>query len=46
MIGALGTAPKRLNRAIELLGIGDIIASNQMTALLGTAEILHRAMNL
>ena len=44
--GALGTVPKRLIRSIELLGIGDIIASTQMTALLETAGILCRAMNL
>ena len=40
VIGALGTVPKRLIRSIELLGIGDIIASTQTTAL------LRRAMNL
>ena len=45
MIGALGTVPKRLIRSIEHLGISDIIASTQMTALLRTAGILHRAMN-
>ena len=33
------------NRA-QLLGIGDLIASTQMTALSGTAGILYRAMNL
>ena len=43
VIGALGT---RFIRSIELLGIGDIIASTQMTALLGTAGILRRVMNL
>ena len=46
VIGALGTIPKRLIRSIELLGIGDIIGSTQMTALLGTAGILRRAMKL
>ena len=46
VIGALGTVQKRLIRSIELLGIGDIITSTQMTALLGTPEILHREMNL
>ena len=46
VIGALGTVPRRLIRSIELLGISDIIASTQMTALLGTAGILRRAMNL
>ena len=46
VIGALGTVPKRLIRSIELLGIGDIIASTQMTALLGTAGILCRTLNL
>ena len=33
-------------RSIELLGIGDIIASTPMTALSGTAGILCMAMNL
>ena len=46
VIGALGTVPKRLIRSIELLEIGDIIVSTQITALLGTAGILRRAMNL
>ena len=46
VIGALGTVPKRLIRSIELLGIGDIIASSHMKVLLGTAGILHRAMSL
>ena len=46
VIGALGTVPKRLIGSVELIGIGDIIASTQMTALLGTAGILCRAMNL
>ena len=46
VIGALGTVPRRLIRSIEVLGISDIIASTQMTALLGTAGILRRAMNL
>ena len=46
VIGALGTVPKRLIRSTELLDIGGIIASTQMTALLGTAGILCRAMNL
>ena len=43
---APGTVPKWLIGSIELLGIGDIIASIQMTALLGTAGILCRAMDL
>ena len=46
VIGALGTVPTRLIRSIEVLGIGDIIATTQMTSLSGTAGILHRAMNL
>ena len=46
VIGALGTVPKRLIRSIGPLGNGDIIASTQMTALLGTAGILQRAMNI
>ena len=46
VIGALGIVPKRLFRLIELLGIGDIIASTKMTAMLGTVEILLRAMKL
>ena len=46
VIGALGTVPKRLIRPIELLDIGAIIASTQMTALLGTVGILCRALNL
>ena len=46
MIGALGTVPKLLIRSIELLLGGDIIANTQMTALLGTAEILRRVVNL
>ena len=46
VIGALGTVPKRLSRSIAVWGISDIIASIQMTALLGTARILRRAMNL
>ena len=45
VIGALGTVPKRLIRSIKLLGIGDIIASTKMKALVGTAGILRRAMN-
>ena len=36
VIGALQTVPKRLIWSIERLGIGDIIASMQMTALLRT----------
>ena len=44
-VETLGTVPKRLIRSIELIGIGDI-ARTQMTALLGTAGILCRAMNL
>ena len=43
MIGALGTVTKRLIRSIELLGIGDSIASTKMTALLGTTGIIRRA---
>ena len=46
VIGALGTVPRRLIRSIELLGISDIVASTQMTALLETAGIIRRAMNL
>ena len=46
VIGTLGIVPKRVIKSIELLGIADSIASKQMTALLGTAEILCRAMNL
>ena len=46
VIGALGTVRKRLYRSIELLGIGNITASTQMTALLGTAGILRRVRNL
>ena len=46
MIRGLGTVPRRIIRSIEVLGISDIIASTQMTALLGTAGILCRAMNL
>ena len=46
VIGALGTVPTRLIWSIEILGIGDIIASTQMTTLLGTAGILCRSMNL
>ena len=46
VIGALGTVPKRLIRSIELLEIGDIITSTKMTALLGTAGILRRVMNI
>ena len=37
VIGALGIVLKQLIRSIKLLGIGDIIASTQMTTLLGTA---------
>ena len=45
VIGALGTVPNRLIRSsIELLGIGDIIGSTQMTALLGRAGILCNVM--
>ena len=33
VIEALGAVPKRLIRSIEILGIGDIIASTQMTTL-------------
>ena len=40
VIGALGTVP------IELLVISDIVAGTQMTALLETAGIIRRAMNL
>ena len=46
VIGALGTVPRRLIRSIELLGISDIVAGTQMTALLETSGIIHRAMNL
>ena len=46
VIEAIGTVPKRLIRSIELLDIVGIIASTQMTALLGTAGILCRAMNI
>ena len=46
MTGAQGTVPKTLIRSTELLDIGDIIASTQMTALLGIEGILRRAMNL
>ena len=46
VIGALGTVPKRLIKSIELLGIDDIIANTQTTALLGTTGILCRAMNI
>ena len=46
VIEALGTVQKRLIRSIELLGIDGIIASTQMTALLGTAVILCREMNI
>ena len=46
LIGALGTVPKRLIRSIDLLGIGDIITSTQMTALLGTAGITMQGYEL
>ena len=32
--------------SVQLLHIGDIIESTQITALLGTARILRRVMNL
>ena len=44
--GALGTVPRRLIKSIELLGISDIVDGTQMTALLETAGIICRAMNL
>ena len=46
VIGSLGTVPKQLVKSIELLGVGHIRASTQMTALLGTAGILRWAKNL
>ena len=44
VIGALATVTKRLIMSIQLLGIGDIIVSTQITAWSGTAGILRRGM--
>ena len=46
VIGALRTVPRQLIRSIELLCFSDIVAGTQMTALLETAGIIRRAINL
>ena len=46
VVRALGTMARRLIRSIVLLGISCTIASTQKTALLRTAGIPSRVMNL
>ena len=45
VIGALGAMPKQLRQSLETLGIPDIAASIQMTAILATAGIIRRVLN-
>ena len=45
-IGAFGTVPKKLKTSFEILGIPDLTKGIQITALIGTAAILRRVMNL
>ena len=46
VLGALGTVSKQLKKSIEILSIPDIIASAQMSTILGTANILRKVLCL
>ena len=46
IMGALGTVPKTLEKSFEILEIPDVTSSLQTAALLGTAAILRRVLNL
>ena len=46
IVGALGTIPKRLAKSFDQLGITDVTGSVQTAAVIGTAAILRRVLNL
>ena len=46
IVGALGTIPKRLAKSFEELEIPDVTGSIQTTAIIGTAAIFRRVLNL
>ena len=46
VVGSLGTIPKKLKDSLKDLDIPDVIGSLQTSALIGTANILRRTLNL